>query len=77
MGDKEDYTKPAPAHATSHELGGSDEISVDGLAGELADVQNAGAIKSVLVDDDDKADAFVLSYDAATETLKYVDGSTL
>jgi hypothetical protein len=41
MGEKEDYDKSATptAHASSHEDGGSDEVSVDGLAGQLVDDQ--------------------------------------
>jgi hypothetical protein len=41
MSETEDYDKSATptAHASSHENAGSDEIGVDGLAGQLADSQ--------------------------------------
>jgi len=41
MSETEDYNKSATptAHASTHEDGGSDEISVDGLAGELVNDQ--------------------------------------
>jgi hypothetical protein len=41
MAESEDYDKSATplAHKTSHENGGSDEISVDELSGQLADAQ--------------------------------------
>jgi len=41
MGETEDYDKTATptAHKTTHQDGGSDEISVQGLSGTLADPQ--------------------------------------
>ena len=43
MTETEDYDKSAiaAAHAASHQDGGSDEISVEGLAGDLADPQES------------------------------------
>ena len=43
MAETEDYSKSATptAHKTSHQDGGSDEISVEGLAGDLADPQES------------------------------------
>jgi hypothetical protein len=48
MGEKEDYDKGATptAHASTHENGGSDEISVTGLSGLLADGQTPLAHKT-------------------------------
>jgi hypothetical protein len=45
MGETEDYDKSATptAHASTHEDGGSDEISVEGLSGLLADAQTPAA----------------------------------
>ncbi|MBA7681440.1 hypothetical protein ES703_89778 [subsurface metagenome] len=47
MIETEDYDKSATpkAHKTSHENGGSDEISIDALSGELADEQNSAWTK--------------------------------
>jgi len=69
VGEKEDYTKGVEVHATTHEGDGEDAISVEGLSGRLADLQNAGLIKGVPVDDSDIGDQKVLTYDLATETI--------
>lgn len=61
------------AHKASHEKSGSDEISVTALSGALADEQNAGAIKSVLVNDAAKADTYLLSYDSGSNRIIYVE----
>lgn len=39
-----DFSEAMPAHAAAHENGGDDEISVDGLAGVLADPQKADTL---------------------------------
>lgn len=54
------YFGPLPAHASTHENGGSDEINVGGLSGVLADAQNptthasshqSGGADSIKLDD--------------------------
>ncbi len=52
-------------HHASHESGGDDEISVDGLMGLLADPQNAGQIGGKPVDLTGLADGDALLYDLA------------
>ncbi len=58
-------------HDSTHEDGGSDEISVAGLSGVLADEQDAGKIKGVDVDDGDIADNNTLVYNSVTGNLEY------
>ena len=74
MGETEDYSKVATpeAHHVTHEDGGSDEINVAGLSGELADEQNAGKIKGVIINDAEKADRKVLGWDEATNRIVYI-----
>ena len=47
MGETEDYDKSATptAHKTSHQDGGSDEISVEALSGRLSDSQGPDMIE--------------------------------
>lgn len=78
-----------PAHATSHEHGGSDEIDVAGLSGELADPQPAkvsglSALSSLdpladyalVYDDSAAANKKVLLGDLAAVTLDRVTSQT-
>jgi hypothetical protein len=53
-------TYPPSTHASSHQDGGSDEISVQGLSGVLADMQNAGSIRNREVDSSTPADGEVM-----------------
>lgn len=62
---------PDPHHL-SHEKGGADEISIEGLQGEAAGEQNAGKIKGVIVDDTDIGDQKVQAYDQATDRIVYI-----
>ena len=59
-------------HKNRHEDGGGDEISVQGLLGQLAEPQNADRIRGVEVDDSGLADGKVLGYVAATGKLEYI-----
>lgn len=59
------------AHAASHQDAGSDEISVAGLSGLLADEQNAGKIKAKTVNDSAIADDKILVYKSGTDTIVY------
>lgn len=61
------------SHSTNHENTGSDEISVTGLSGALADAQNAGAIKGVTINDAAKADQYCLVFDSGTDRIIYVE----
>lgn len=61
------------AHKTSHQSGGSDQVSVAGLSGVLASAQDAGAIKGVTINDAAKADQFCLVYDSGTNRVIYVE----
>ncbi len=77
MSETKDYDKSSTptAHKTTHQHGGSDEISVAGLCGLLAYEQNAGAIKGITVPapvaaDDEKA----ITYDHDTLAFKYLAG---
>lgn len=63
---------PTEAHSANHENTGSDEISLAGLSGTLADPQDAGKIKGVTINDAAKADQFCLVYDSGTNRLIYV-----
>jgi len=70
----EHETKGAPgAHASTHENGGTDEISIAGLSGELADPQTPKAHNQALgtITGHDKAAHDALGIDAAT-----LEGST-
>jgi hypothetical protein len=58
-------------HASSHQNGSGDEISVDGLSGLLADLQNAGYINGHLVDEDSLGNDKVLVYKVATSKFVY------
>lgn len=73
MADHEDYYPgEAPrAHHASHEDGGSDEISVSSLSGELTDEQDAGKIKGVPIDDSEIGDAKSLGYVSSTKKIEY------
>lgn len=53
-------TYPPSTHASSHENSGSDEISVAGLSGVLADLQNAGSIRSREIDTSTPSDGDVM-----------------
>jgi streptogramin lyase len=66
-----DMGYPDPHHL-SHEKGGADEISVKDLSGLLADEQNAGKIKGVIIDDTEKADEKVLGYKQSTDRIVYL-----
>lgn len=56
---------PPPLHASDHQNGGDDEISVEGLSGKLADEQNAGWIKNHLCDDTGYSVGKVLAFNVA------------
>lgn len=57
-------------HKTTHENGGTDEISVAGLSGKLADLQDAGWIDGTQADiDGTPADNEVLAYNTATSKI--------
>ena len=60
-------------HSASHQNGGTDEISVAALSGTLADEQNAGALKAVIIDDAGKADQWVLGYDSGSDRIIYIE----
>lgn len=61
------------SHSASHENTGSDEISVAALSGALADTQDAGKIKGVIINDAAKADQFALVYDSGTNRVIYAE----
>lgn len=63
------------AHKTSHQNDGADEISVAGLSGALADEQNAGAVKGVIVNDAAKTDQYCLVWDEATDRIIYKEAA--
>lgn len=67
-----DESESTANHASKHENGGTDEISVAGLSGELTDEQDAGKIKGVIVNDAAIGDQKVLAYDLATERIVYI-----
>ncbi len=71
----------APHHST-HEDGGTDELSVAGLSGKLADAQNAGWIQGTAVQAVSPSDLQVLQYIASNsryepKTLSSASGSTV
>jgi len=61
----------AVAHKTSHEDGGADEISVEGLSGTLADVQDAGWLQGVEVDDSSPSDNQILRFDDGNSKITW------
>ena len=61
-----------PAHATSHQDGGSDEINVGGLSGVLGDAQNAGQLLGVDLDDTDLSDGDVYAYNSTSGNFEAV-----
>lgn len=65
-------TFDAAAHAASHENTGGDEIEVTGLSGVLADEQDAGAIKGIVVDDSAIGDQKVLTFDVGSGEIQYI-----
>jgi len=69
--DKPTEFNPEDHHA-DHESGGSGEMSVAALGGELADEQDSGKIKGVTIDDSAKADGKFLGYVAATGFVEYI-----
>jgi hypothetical protein len=52
-------------HGDTHENGGSDEISVAGLAGVLADGQDAATIQGIDVSEADPTNGQVLKYSSS------------
>ena len=58
-------------HAALHEDGGADEVDVTDLSGVLADEQDAGSIKGVVVNDAAIADDYILKYDTVSGELGY------
>jgi hypothetical protein len=72
-GDKFIYeAKGTPsAHAASHQDGGGDEISVEGLSGALADRQDASKIQGHTVDEAAIANDKILVYKSASGTFVF------
>lgn len=77
-GDKFVYeAKGTPAaHATTHQDGGGDEISVAGLSGALADKQDADKIQGHAVDEDAIADDTILVYKTSGDKFIYEEKGT-
>ena len=71
LDDSGDARTPS-AHKTSHQDGGTDEISVASLSGLLADEQNAGKVKGVIINDAAKADQKTLAYDSGSDRIIYI-----
>jgi hypothetical protein len=63
------WTPTAPgapgAHATSHQLGGADQVSVAGLSGVLADAQNANKLQTRNVSSAAPSSGHVLSWNGS------------
>jgi len=59
-------------HHEDHESGGSGEMSVAALEGELADEQDSGKIKGVIIDDSAKADGKLLGFVSASGKVEYI-----
>jgi hypothetical protein len=54
-----------PAHHIRHEAGGTDEVNVNGLTGVLADPQDAGWLRGVLISTTPPSGADRLAFDSA------------
>lgn len=66
-------TYPPSTHASSHQNGGGDEISVAGLSGTLADAQNAGQIRSRNIETGVPADGQVMVWRSSPNEWQYED----
>jgi hypothetical protein len=67
------------AHASTHENGGADEISVTGLSGALADPQKAGSLDDAndteIDTTDTPGDGDILKYDLASDKARWAAAS--
>lgn len=62
-------------HHVEHEDGGNDEISIAGLSGKAADLQNAGWIRGREVETATPGNGQAILYDQATNTYKHGNAS--